>query len=105
MPGGDRTGPVGAGPGSGRRMGFCAGYDRPGTFNRGGGFGMGMGRGRGNRHWFRATGAPFWARSVEPNPDMEMSSLQAQADALKEELKAIENRLESLNQDKKESEG
>jgi len=103
MPGGDRTGPMSMGPGTGRRMGFCAGFDRPGTFNRG--FGFGMGRGRGNRHWFRVTGSPYWARTVESSPEMEMSTLKAQAEALKNELKAIEKRLESLNQDvQKESE-
>lgn len=46
MPGGDKTGPAGAGPRTGRSLGYCAGYDRPG-YAQGGGFGGGFGRGRG----------------------------------------------------------
>lgn len=109
MPRGDKTGPTGMGPGTGRRMGYCAGYDTPGAFNRSGfgmgraGFGMGRGGGRGFRNRFFANEMRF--QNVEPNPDWEMSSLKAQADALKNELQAIENRLNSLNTDsQKESE-
>jgi len=73
MPGGDKTGPLGAGPMTGRGAGFCAGYDVPGYMNpsfgrgfgrgRGGGFGRGFqGGGRGWRHQYYATGVPGWAR-------------------------------------------
>ena len=50
MPRGDRTGPGGLGPMTGRGAGFCAGYSTPGYMNPYGGgvgFGRGMGRGRG----------------------------------------------------------
>ena len=51
MPRGDRTGPAGMGPMTGRAAGYCAGYDRPGFANpvpgRGPGFGRGLGRGFG----------------------------------------------------------
>ena len=55
MPGGDRTGPLGMGPMTGRAAGYCAGYGVPGYMNpmpgrgfgRGFGFGRGMGWGRG----------------------------------------------------------
>ena len=106
MPRGDRTGPAGMGPGTGRRMGYCAGYDTPGAFNRGGfgmrggGFGMGRGGGRGFRNRFFATGIPF--QNIEPIPDLEKNSLKAQAAALKSELQAIEKRLETLNQETQE---
>ncbi|RKY23605.1 MAG: hypothetical protein DRP62_05580 [Planctomycetota bacterium] len=33
MPGGDRTGPAGMGPMTGRAAGFCAGYPVPGYMN------------------------------------------------------------------------
>jgi Family of unknown function (DUF5320) len=33
MPFGDRTGLLGLGPGTGRRMGFCAGFSVPGPLN------------------------------------------------------------------------
>lgn len=87
MPRGDRTGPVGGGPMSGRAAGLCAGFDAPGYANPGPGRGSGMGfghgrgswgrgfgaggreqgwrgggRGRGWRHGFHATGQPGWMR-------------------------------------------
>ncbi len=34
MPGGDRTGPWGMGPRTGRGAGFCSGYRTPGFMNR-----------------------------------------------------------------------
>ena len=60
MPYGDRTGPAGAGPMTGRRLGYCSGYAQPGFatesgarfgLGRGPGFGqgLGLGRGRGGR--------------------------------------------------------
>jgi hypothetical protein len=64
MPGGDRTGPLGMGPRTGRMAGFCAGYDAPGYMNPipgwGAGFGAGHG-GRGGRAW-RAG----WGRRLGP---------------------------------------
>lgn len=69
MPGGDRTGPAGLGPMTGRAAGFCAGYPMPGYanpigrrgfFGRGRGFGGG---GWGRRNWYYATGLPGWARA------------------------------------------
>jgi len=56
MPGGDRTGPWGMGPMTGRAAGLCAGYGMPGYANpiRGRGFGMGFG-GRGGG-WGRGVG-------------------------------------------------
>lgn len=46
MPRGDRTGPMGMGPMSGRGAGYCANYQAPGFMNRffGSGFGAGYGR-------------------------------------------------------------
>lgn len=90
MPRGDRTGPAGAGPMTGRGAGLCAGYPGAGTMNptrgggggRGPGGGWGGGRGRGggsgggrgwgagggggwrHRHWFHATGLTGWQRSA-----------------------------------------
>ena len=46
MPGGNRTGPAGMGPMTGRAAGYCAGYPVPGYMNPyGGGLGMGYGYG------------------------------------------------------------
>ena len=64
MPGGDRTGPMGMGPMTGRGAGYCAGYGAPGFVSGGRGFGGGgRGRGRGWRNWFYATGVPGWQRA------------------------------------------
>lgn len=67
MPGGDRTGPMGMGPMTGRGAGHCAGYAMPGFAGRGPGRGIwggGRGRGRGRRNWFYATGVPGWQRAA-----------------------------------------
>jgi len=81
MPGGDRTGPMGMGPMTGRAAGSCAGYNAPGYANaipgrgfgrrgrRGGGRGWGGG-GRGWRHMYYATGLPGWMRFGWPAPQM-----------------------------------
>jgi len=115
MPGGDRTGPLGRGPRTGRGFGFCSGYQAPGYTAGGGyaGWGAGFGRGRGfwcrgggGRGWrnmFYATGQPGWARSgyptaAPPMPDAESEKrvLQDEAEALQAELGAIRQRLNTL---------
>lgn len=99
MPGGDGTGPAGAGPMTGRRSGFCAGSGQPGFATRPG-FGGG---GRGNRFWFRLTGLPGWARAYgaqeapAASPEMGRSALERRAQVLREQLEAVEKRLEELS--------
>jgi hypothetical protein len=46
MPNGDKTGPEGKGPKTGRGLGYCNGNDKPGREN---GQRRGMGRGLGRR--------------------------------------------------------
>ena len=46
MPRGDRTGPAGEGPLTGRRMGYCVGDDQPGFISQGKGYGRGFGQGQ-----------------------------------------------------------
>jgi hypothetical protein len=98
MPGGDRTGPFGAGPGTGRGTGYCCGYNWPGfrTLGTGSrrwfGFGRGSGR-RGWRHRFFATGIPGWAAAT---PEQETADLHAQADWLKAQLDAIQKRIDKI---------
>ncbi|OQA47148.1 MAG: hypothetical protein BWY52_00335 [Chloroflexi bacterium ADurb.Bin325] len=103
MPRGDRTGPLGAGPMTGRGAGWCAGYDRPGYAQAAPGFGRGGYRagGRGWRNMFYATGLPFWARggvppAVQPTPDQEVMELRTQANWLAQQLEAIQRRIEAL---------
>ncbi len=47
MPRGDRTGPQGFGPMTGRGMGYCAGFTGPAFMSPGPGFGLGRGFGFG----------------------------------------------------------
>jgi len=110
MPAGNRTGPMGMGPMTGRGAGFCSGSDTPGYANPGPGhaFRMGWGaggaRGRGwaHRYWYYATGVPGWARwgsapyAAAPTRDQETEMLKTQADWLKQQLDEISQRLEQL---------
>jgi hypothetical protein len=95
MPGGDRTGPMGAGPRSGRGMGYCGGFNQPGFANYIPGFRNGFGfGGRRWRHRFYAAGGPDWAT---PAQEQETADLKAQADMLKVQLDAIQKRIDELS--------
>jgi hypothetical protein len=103
MPRGDRTGPGGMGPMTGRGAGYCGGFGM--GFGRGGRFGGGAfgGAGRGWRHWFYATGLPSWMRFggytapyLKPDPDMEKQALREQAESLQSELDFIKKRLSEI---------
>ena len=119
MPAGDGTGPMGMGPRTGRAAGYCSGYSAPGYANpgpgRGGGFygaGRGaFGRGRGHRHWYHATGLPFWGRGAAQSPapaaapyyptqtmtpDQELAYMKNQAEYLTSSLEDIQKRISEL---------
>ena len=77
MPGGDRTGPMGMGPMTGRAAGYCAGSAAPGFVSAPGGRGFGGGGrgqggggrgGRGRRNQFHATGLTGWQRAAAGMP-------------------------------------
>lgn len=98
MPGGNRMGPSGAGPRTGRGMGYCSDYDRPGYSTQAAGFrgrfGFGRGRGwRGWRHRFFATDIPGGIYSAQ---EQETADLKAQADLLRSQLDAIQRRVDEL---------
>jgi hypothetical protein len=99
MPGGDRTGPSGEGPITGRGMGYCRGNDYPGTkssqWNPGRGFGRGFqrgpgfGRGRGFR--FRGGIGNYYD---DIGPDVSDKTLiENEIRILKDQLAALEDRL------------
>lgn len=121
MPGGDRTGPTGAGSRTGRGLGYCADdtwsettQNTGWSFGRGFGrsfgrsFGRGFGRGRGWRNQARAMGmpgrrnfAPDWAPSwwrTPPTPQDETALLKTQAEQLQTQLEAIQQRLTELEE-------
>jgi hypothetical protein len=105
MPRGDRTGPFGEGPATGRNMGRCAGGSAPGfapgaDMARGGLWcgGGGCGAGRGLRNRFYATGVPFSAYAApESAPQLgrneEIGLLRNEAEHLRGKLADIERRL------------
>ncbi len=86
MPKGDRTGPMGQGPVTGRGLGYCRGSELPG-FGRGHSRGMGYGRGYGFGLW------PSYSK------DDEIQTLKDQAESLKRAQKDIEKRLGELEKD------
>ena len=123
MPFGDRTGPVGMGPMTGRAAGYCSGYNTPGFTNpipgRGfwgagrGGFGGG---GRGYRNMYYATGLPGWARfggatfatpygaqpyAAQITQEQELDYLKNQATYFQNALGDINKRIEELEKDAK----
>ena len=129
MPGGDRTGPAGLGPMTGRAAGFCAGYPVPGYANPVGGRGMGMGWGRGGGWgrgrgfgWGRAGyGFAAYGSAVNPYayggavnpyayggvpfaptiaPQQELDGLKGQAEYLEDALDGIKKRIEELESQK-----
>lgn len=122
MPRGDRTGPAGMGPMTGRAAGYCAGYSAPGFMNPIGFRGYsGRGGGRGWRHWYYATGVPGWARAglsypaqsgfVGPNvpytaqgvtAEQELQGLKQEAEYFQNALGEIKKRIEQLEVESKE---
>ena len=131
MPGGDRTGPMGAGAMTGRGAGFCAGYNTPGYMNPGAGRGAGFGRGgggfgrgfghggggRGYRWRYYATGVPGWASEgyvhpagfgswgpgVERNmaPVDELKFLKNQVKLYQEQLADFNKRIDEIQEQQK----
>jgi len=125
MPAGDRTGPRGMGPMTGRAAGFCAGYLVPGYMNpipgrgfgfgrgRGFGFGRGLGLGfRGGRGWAGYGAAPYAAPAypyaaaippyvapygAAPTPQQqETDVLKGQAEYFEDALEGIKKRIAEL---------
>ena len=106
MPRGDRTGPSGAGPMTGRAAGYCGGYFVPGYVNPVGGYGRGWGRGRG-RGFGRGWGGGFGrGRFVYPQPVVIQPAYQpayqplAQPQSPEQEITALENYQKSLEVEK-----
>ncbi len=121
MPFLDGTGPWGQGPMTGRGMGYCAGYVRPGYqpvarrgwfgLGRGRGWGMGRGFGRG-RGWGYWGGSPAWlgpayagapAYAPSMSPETEIDYLREEAGAVKAQLEEIEARIKDLESQQTES--
>ncbi|MGD8553858.1 MAG: DUF5320 domain-containing protein [Anaerolineales bacterium] len=100
MPRGDRTGPAGAGPMTGRGAGYCGGYPTPGFVQPFGGWGGGW-RGRGRGWGWRA--GPAWSGYgyTPPPPEDQLSALKAQEGFLHDQLESLQKRIEALEGSKK----
>ena len=119
MPRGDRTGPWGAGPMTGRAAGYCAGHAVPGYMNPGRGYGRGFGRGWGRgfgrgrgRGWYAYPPAvivqPAYPKAYPPvtqsqAPEQEVATLEdyqkelvAEKADLEKEMDNIKARIEEL---------
>ncbi len=109
MPRGNRTGPAGDGPRTGRSLGICSGYDIPGFMQPGPGMGFGRGLGfrhgagpgsgwglglRQNRHMGAYGFHPY--APTQPAPEDELRLLKEEADALKYHQEQITRRIEEL---------
>ena len=128
MPRGDGTGPMGAGPMTGRAAGYCAGFAAPGYVNpmAGGGYGRGFGRGFGRgRGWGRGFApaafggyaaapavpgmgyAPYGLPSGgayaagQPSREQELEILKAQAENTGMILEDIQKRIAELEASEK----
>ncbi len=122
MPGGERTGPMGQGPMTGRAAGYCAGNAVPGAASTPGGrgFGGGGGRGRrGRRNQFHATGLTGWQRAAageqafgagqvapaaqtgpdtvpEVSGEQELGDLRQEAETMRQQMEQLRARIEQL---------
>ena len=127
MPGLDGTGPWGEGPMTGGARGYCNpgwtgygsafgrgyGLGRGRGFRRGFGPGYGWGRGYGRGSgwrgtypaqggWYGPAYDPYYGRPYATSREDEISLLKDQADMVKEELNAINKRMEELESEPSE---
>jgi len=106
MPRGDGRGPDGFGPMTGRGMGYCAGFDRPGYANPGYGRGMGYRKGGGyGRGYRRFSGYPAYPAPpydygyAAPPAAEEKEVVENQIKNLQNQLSSLEKRLAELNEE------
>jgi hypothetical protein len=99
MPGRDQTGPLGAGPATGRGAGGCSGTGAPAGARSFAAWGAGRGgrssRG-GWRHRFLQTGLFRWQRSPASQTEAELDGLKQEAGWLQSQLTAIQQRITEL---------
>ena len=100
MPQGDRRGPNGNGPKSGRGLGFCTGNETAGNMaaERGGrGAGFGRGGGFGNQHRRGGFGAGRFAQE-DFSGVKEKTIIENEINILKDQLAALEERLNNTEE-------
>lgn len=112
MPRGDKRGPEGAGPMTGRALGYCAGNNQPGFtvnsapqgagrgFRNGAGRGPGFGRGRGRGYGRAAVGrGRFYSESEvdNQNDQNDLNRLENLVNDLAGELNDVKNKIDNLD--------
>jgi len=108
MPGGDRTGPAGSGPMTGRGTGYCSRSNDFANPDRGARLGTGAGSGRGG--WFRSlagghgrrcryysTGLPGWMQMQRLEKMQPGIDLPGSKEALKQWAQELRSKLEAIN--------
>jgi len=106
MPRGNRTGPMGMGPRTGRGLGYCSGETVPGYMHGapmgrgrgwGGGFGGGRGRGRGwgLQYRYAIDEPPYYPEPITAVEEAKL--LEITLDNLKNQIKTIEKRITTLS--------
>lgn len=101
MPRGDRSGPNGLGSGTGRRAGFCSGYDMPGyridaVFGRGAGNGRRHGGGYRCGEGLRLGIGRRGGIAADLKPEEELSLLKAEADRTGKTMDSLNERIRIL---------
>ena len=100
MPVGDRTGPRGMGPMSGKAAGYCVEHQTPGhacpgnDSGMGRGYGRGFGRGRGRRFHGGIAGVPDAAPAA--TREQELETLKRQAEYFKTAGEEISARIAEI---------
>ena len=108
MPRGDKTGPWGLGPKTGRAAGYCAGYDAPGYINPAPEFRRGYGWSF-SRGWRRCYGRGFgrgfnrrWRGRMWSYPPIQSRSTKQELSALEEYKKELEEERNLIDQEIRE---
>jgi len=106
MPRGDRTGPRRLGSMTGRRLGYCVGYDTPG-YTKGPGMGLGRGSGFGyGRSCSWGYSAPIYAPVYNPfpsgiipqiSPENQLAMLNQEKGYLESEMKNMQSAIEDIS--------
>jgi len=91
MPRGDRTGPLGEGPKTGRQMGFCVGNEHPGFANL-------------QSNWRRGYGSRFRGGYGNYSPGRltdvsEKTMIENEIRILKDQLSSLEDRLSKIEEE------
>jgi hypothetical protein len=106
MPRGDRTGPLGEGPKTGRALGYCVGNEFPGYYYSGVAWGRGLGRrfrggmgpGAGYGRGFHRRFGPFGGEFSQGVSDKTL--IENEIRILKDQLSSLEEQLSKLDETK-----